>query len=214
MNGGGRTRVPPCDVKPRAESIHDGACRGATGQGSPERRQRAAPRRGDLFEERNPGGGAPQRPAAKRSEADRTRGSPVEQAPTSAVAASTNPHCEAGNARGGRRGGAGSKRYPEPRAARPLASTHARVLTSPPVSARLGLGLGLSETRAWARPQRDSGSDSERTEASNSENICFRMGGWWWALRPLGLGRSQRREGPMSSGWRPTWAFRRSKARR
>ncbi len=43
-------------------------------------RQRAAPRRGDLFGERNRGARAPQRPAAERSDADRTRGSPVVRA--------------------------------------------------------------------------------------------------------------------------------------
>ena len=39
-----------------------------------------------------------------------------------------------------------------------------------------------------------SAQDGERIAARRTENISLRMGGWWWALSPLGLGSSQTAE--------------------
>lgn len=48
--------------------------------------------------------------------------------------------------------------------------------------------------------------------ARRMEKKRFRSRGWWWALRPLGLGSSQTWEGPKASGWRPMVALGEEKA--
>jgi len=45
-------------------------------------------------------------------------------------------------------------------------------------------------------------------------NAATSVGSWWWALRPLGLGSSQTRVSPMTSGCRPGAAEGRAKAAR
>jgi plasmid stabilization system protein ParE len=88
-------------------------------------RQRAAPRRVGLLGEQSRTRGAPQR-AGERSEHG-PRGSPYFHAPTSAVAATREAAAEQSTP-GGAREAARVRGGREPRAARPRASTHARVL--------------------------------------------------------------------------------------
>ena len=87
---------------------------------------RAAPRRVGRLRERSRARGAPQRPAAERSEADGPRGSPVVRAPTSAVAASANPTAKQRTPGGrARRSGSEAAASPAPRV-HASSTTHAR----------------------------------------------------------------------------------------